>query len=215
MALGFTRYFAPATPRDRLLAYDSVEPAIKQKAKGAVQQPRSCAAAAGDTNGPADLERARGPRRGCSNSASGRIRMLPSSSRASRRHGRKMKYVQRTESNPMQPNAKHWWRSRVVPFADAWPLMEGWLIGEPSVPANVLMDCLAAMLPEGYTSQVQLRALQHRIKAWRTDRVKAGPFLLAGVSGSPLAEIALTRPEKGDRSPFHAHIPPAFTCIRR
>jgi hypothetical protein len=29
-----------------------------------------------------------------------------------------------------QPKAKHWWRSRVDPFADAWPLIEGWLIAE-------------------------------------------------------------------------------------
>jgi hypothetical protein len=51
-----------------------------------------------------------------------------------------------------QPKAKHWWGSRVDPFADAWPLIEEWLIAEPSVPANVLMDRLAAMFPEAYDS---------------------------------------------------------------
>jgi hypothetical protein len=71
------------------------------------------------------------------------------------------------------PKAKHWWRSRVDPFADAWPpLVQGWLIAEPSVPANVLMDRLAAMFPEAYASQAQLRMLQRRVKAWRAERVK-------------------------------------------
>jgi len=63
------------------------------------------------------------------------------------------------EARPMhrkQPKAKHWWRSRVDPFADAWPLIEGWLLAEPSVSANVLMDRLAAMFPEAYASQAQL-----------------------------------------------------------
>jgi hypothetical protein len=60
----------------------------------------------------------------------------------------------------------------VDPFADAWPLIEGWLIAEPSVPANVLMDRLAAMFPEAYASQAQLRTLQRRVKAWRAERVK-------------------------------------------
>jgi hypothetical protein len=51
-------------------------------------------------------------------------------------------------------------------------LIEGWLIAEPSVPANVLMDRLTAMFPEAYASQAQLRTLQRRVKAWRAERVK-------------------------------------------
>lgn len=58
------------------------------------------------------------------------------------------------------------------PFADAWPLIEGWLIAEPSVPANVLMDRLTEMFPEAYASHAQLRTLQRRVKAWRAERVK-------------------------------------------
>ena len=58
------------------------------------------------------------------------------------------------------------------PFADAWPLIEGWLIAEPSVPANVLMDRLAAMFPEAYASHEKLRTLQRWVKAWRAERVK-------------------------------------------
>jgi len=38
-----------------------------------------------------------------------------------------------------QPGASRWWRTKVDPFADAWPLVEGWLIAEPSASAKELM----------------------------------------------------------------------------
>ena len=69
-------------------------------------------------------------------------------------------------------NATHWWRTRVDPFAQAWPVVEGWLIAEPSVGANVLMDRLAEMIPEAYASKAQLRTLQRRVRAWRFERAK-------------------------------------------
>ena len=71
-----------------------------------------------------------------------------------------------------QPSAKHWWKTRVDPFADAWSTIEGWLIAEPSVPAHVLMDRLAKMIPALYGSKAQLRTLQRRIKTWRAERAK-------------------------------------------
>ncbi|MGP8491474.1 hypothetical protein ACT2FY_36405 [Paraburkholderia fungorum] len=40
---------------------------------------------------------------------------------------------------------------------NAWPLTERCLIAKPSVPANLLMDRLAAMFPEAYGSQTRLR----------------------------------------------------------
>jgi len=67
---------------------------------------------------------------------------------------------------------KHWWKTRVDPFADAWSTIEGWLIAEPSVPAHVLMDRLAKMIPALYGSKAQLRTLQRRIKTWRAERAK-------------------------------------------
>ena len=72
-----------------------------------------------------------------------------------------------------QPNVTHWWRTRVDPFADAWPVIEGWLIAEPHVTAQTVMARLAAMIPEAYARKAQLRTLQRRIKAWRAERVKA------------------------------------------
>lgn len=71
-----------------------------------------------------------------------------------------------------QPSAKHWWKTRVDPFADAWSTIEGWLIAEPAVSANDLMDRLATMIPDLYASKSQLRTLQRRVKTWRTERAK-------------------------------------------
>ncbi len=66
----------------------------------------------------------------------------------------------------------HWWRNVPDPFADAWPTIEGWLIAEPTVAASVLMDRLVAMVPDAYAGKPQLRTLQRRVKAWRSQRVK-------------------------------------------
>ena len=58
------------------------------------------------------------------------------------------------------------------PFADAWPVVEGWLIAGPAVSAKTLMQRLATLIPEAYASQAQLRTLQRRVKAWRAERAK-------------------------------------------
>lgn len=68
--------------------------------------------------------------------------------------------------------APRWWRTRVNPFADAWPVIEGWLTNEPSASANELMDRLAKMTPEVYGSKAQLRTLQRRVGEWRSERAK-------------------------------------------
>lgn len=51
------------------------------------------------------------------------------------------------------------------------------------MPANVLMDKLAAMFPEAYASRAQLRTLQRRIKASRAERVKE--MVLGSLRKSP------------------------------
>ena len=58
------------------------------------------------------------------------------------------------------------------PFADAWPVVEGWLIAEPAVSAKALMERLATLMPDAYASKAQLRTLQRRVKAWRAERAK-------------------------------------------
>ena len=40
------------------------------------------------------------------------------------------------------------WRTRENPFAEAWPVFEGWLSAERSTTANAFMHRLAAMIRE-------------------------------------------------------------------
>lgn len=86
-----------------------------------------------------------------------------------------------------QPKAKHWWRTRTDPFADAWPVIEGWLIAEPSVAAKTLMERLVVMVPEVYGSKTQLRTLQRRVKAWRSARITE--MVLGGLRKSNAAPV--------------------------
>jgi hypothetical protein len=162
-------YFAPATPCDRLLAHGSVEPAIKEKLTAQfkaldpvqllqgirwAQQTLSDHAAHGVSSQAASP-----------GGASDVAVFLASLSSA-------WKDGEARPTHRKQPTAKHWWRNRPDPFADTWPVIEGWLIAEPSVSACALMDRLAAMAPDAYAGKAQLRTLQRRVKAWRSQRVK-------------------------------------------
>lgn len=71
-----------------------------------------------------------------------------------------------------QPTATRWWRTRADPFAEAWPVVEGWLLSEPTATAKDLMERLSRMVPDVYASKVQLRTLQRRIKEWRAEKAK-------------------------------------------
>ncbi len=161
-------YFKPATPCDRLLAHASIEPAVKARLKvqfesldpvrllqdiRAAQQTLSEFAAHGAPCdaapiGPADVDT-----------------FIKSLSTA-------WKDGEARPTHRKQPGAKHWWRTKVDPFADAWPLVDGWLIAEPAASAKALMNRLATMFPEAYAGNAQLRTLQRRVKAWRAERAK-------------------------------------------
>ncbi len=65
-----------------------------------------------------------------------------------------------------------WWRTRADPFEDAWPVVEGWLVAEPTATAKELMNRLAQTVPDTYSSKSQLRTLQRRIKRWRAEKAK-------------------------------------------
>jgi len=161
-------YFTPATPCDRVLAHSSVEPAIKEKLRAQfrgldpvkllqeirlAQQTLSELAAHGT--------RAEGPLA----KTPGVDFFLKSLSSA-------WKDGEARPTHRKQPNAKHWWKTRVDPFADAWPVVEGWLIADPAASAKELMNRLAAMVPDLYASKAQLRTLQRRVKAWRAQRAR-------------------------------------------
>ena len=161
-------YFTPATPCDRLLTHSSIEPALKEdlnaQFKGLdpvrlLQEIRLAQQTLSDMA-------AHGMRTEAAPSRTPDVALFLKSLSSAWKDGE----VRPTHRK--QPAAKHWWRSRVDPFADAWPVVEGWLIAEPTVSAKALMERLAAMVPDAYASKAQLRTLQRRVKAWRAERAK-------------------------------------------
>ncbi len=163
-------YYAPATPCERLVAHNAVAAAIKEKLTAQfmsldpvqlLQQIRLAQQTLSDiaAHGPA-------PQPAAAAAAPSDIEVFVASLSSAWKEGE----VRPTHRK--RANATHWWRTRVDPFAQAWPVVEGWLIAEPSVGANVLMDRLAEMIPEAYASKAQLRTLQRRVSAWRSERAK-------------------------------------------
>ena len=177
-------YYTPATPCDRLVADKRVDPAIKARLTTqfnaldpvrllheirAAQQALSDIAA----NGPSKVQAAP--------TAPSDLGTFLSSLSSAWKEGE----VRPTHRK--HPQAKHWWRTRVDPFADAWPVIEGWLIAEPSATADALMDRLAAMVPDLYASKAQLRTLQRRVKAWRSERARE--LILGSLRKAAAAEV--------------------------
>ena len=73
--------------------------------------------------------------------------------------------------------AARWWRTRVDPLSELWPIFEQWLVEEPTLSANELLKRLLTTSPNAAISRAQLRTLQRRVKVWRADRTK---FLALG-----------------------------------
>ncbi|MGF6844167.1 hypothetical protein QF001_008062 [Paraburkholderia youngii] len=65
----------------------------------------------------------------------------------------------------------HDWRTREDPFEHTWPKIQQWLETEPGTTAKKLHERLIAIAPTMY-STAQLRTLQRRVKAWRSNRVR-------------------------------------------
>ena len=161
-------YHAPATPCDRLLAHEHIDALTKARLVvefKSLDPVRLLQDIRNSQQILSDLA-AHGVRAETPSAASGLATFMASLSSA-------WKDGEVRPTHRKQPNATHWWRTRVDPFADAWPVIEGWMIAEPHITAQIVMDRLAAMIPEEYASKAQLRTLQRRIKAWRAERVKA------------------------------------------
>jgi len=163
-------YHPPATPCDRIIAHPAVDPAVKEKLVAQfqsldpvrlLQQIRLAQQALSDiaTYGPPAQQAQPTP------SPTPIGEFLSSLSTAWK--GGEVRPTHRKKSP-----APRWWRTRVNPFADAWPVVEGWLDADPSASANELMGRLAAMTPEVYGSKAQLRTLQRRVGEWRSERAK-------------------------------------------
>jgi hypothetical protein len=65
----------------------------------------------------------------------------------------------------------HDWRTREDPFEHTWSKILQWLETEPTITAKKLYERLVAMAPTMYTG-AQLRTLQRRVKAWRSNRAR-------------------------------------------
>lgn len=165
------RYHAPATPCERLLAREDVSPSVREALKVQLQrldpvrllhEIRAAQQVLSDivARGPTDAA-ATAPAPAVTD-----VKSFLAGLATAWRDGevrpthRKRHTVERT------------WRTRADPFADAWPVVEGWLITEPTVTAKELMDRLAVMVPDVYASKAHLRTLQRRVKAWRAEKAK-------------------------------------------
>jgi hypothetical protein len=172
-------YLAPATPCDRLLAHDSVDPAIKEKLKAQfnsldpvrlLQEMRMAQQTLSEFA-------AHGVRAEATPAGESDIAVFLANLSSAWKEGE----ARPTHRN--QPKAKHWWKTRVDPFVDVWPVIEGWLIAEPTVAVSELMNRLATKIPDVYASKAQLRTLHRRVKAWRAERVRE--MVLGSLRKSP------------------------------
>lgn len=160
-------YHPPATPCDRLLACEHVDAAVKQRLReqftelDPVRLLRDIRSAQHVISEIAT----RGPGGANATPATELTAFLGSLSTAW-----KAGEVRPTHRKPARES--RWWRTRSDPFADAWPLVEGWLIGEPTATAKDMLQRLAAMFPDVYVGKTQLRTLQRRIKNWRAEQAK-------------------------------------------
>jgi hypothetical protein len=68
--------------------------------------------------------------------------------------------------------APRWWKTRADPFVHAWPVVDQWLMNEPTVSAKELLERLAVMLPDAYAGTSHLRTLQRRVQQWRAEQAK-------------------------------------------
>lgn len=69
------------------------------------------------------------------------------------------------------PRPKRHWRTRADPFATVWPTIRGWLEAQPERTASELLHRLQ-LQQLGTFPDSQLRTLQRRVKAWRSEMAR-------------------------------------------
>jgi len=89
--------------------------------------------------------------------------------------------VDRPPQGRRKAATRHWWRTRIDPFAHSWPMVEEWLRAEPEVTAKTLMHRLCGLFPDVYPTGAQLRTLQRRVQLWRNEQVKRLIFAATGI----------------------------------
>jgi len=162
-------YHAPATPCNRLLGSARVSEAVRRQLReqfagldpvGLLRDIRSAQQVLSDLSARAPREPSSAPAAGVEISA-----FLDSLATAWK--SGEVRPTHRKHKDPVR-----WWRTRTDPFADAWPVVEGWLIAEPTATAKELLGRLAKIVPDVYAGKAQLRTLQRRIKVWRAEKAK-------------------------------------------
>ena len=161
-------YHAPATPCDRLLASAAVSEKIKLRLREQFDQldPVSLLRDIRVAQEVLSKMSASGPREAVSTSESPAIATYLQSLATAWKDGEVRPTHQRKATEA------RWWRTRADPFEYAWPVVEGWLVAEPTATAKELMNRLAQAVPDTYASKAQLRTLQRRIKTWRAEKAK-------------------------------------------
>jgi hypothetical protein len=86
----------------------------------------------------------------------------------------------------------HDWRTREDPFEHTWPKIQQWLETEPGITVKKLHERLTAMAPTMYSS-AQLRTLQRRVKAWRSNRARELVTRILGDADAVKADAATQR----------------------
>ncbi len=155
-----SKRYQPLTPYQRLLASDAVEETVKQHLRAQFAAPDPVALL--ETIREAQQELLALNHEDRTSAATAQPRYFAAFATAWHSNNR-------APSARRKMAAKHWWRTRVDPFAESWPLVEGWLAAEPNIAGKELMLRLTNQLPDLYPTGAQLRTLQRRVKAWRAQ----------------------------------------------
>jgi hypothetical protein len=178
-ALVHKRYYPPLTPYQRLLASDQVDEAVKQSLREqfAALDPVAL------------LKTIRGAQQELSALSSrdtGAVADAPAQQEYLAAFATAWHSDYRAPKGRRKNTTKHWWRSRADPFAESWPMVEGWLTAEPNLAARELLTRLRQRLPDLYPTGAQLRTLQRRVKAWRAERARELVFAAASAAQTGL-----------------------------
>jgi hypothetical protein len=100
----------------------------------------------------------------------------------------------RTGPRVRKPLGPRTYRTRVDPFAAAWPEIESWLAEDPGRTGRAAFEELQRRHPGAYPDG-QLRTLQRRVREWRTRTPLAfedGWLAAEPLAGGPLAPVLRT-----------------------
>lgn len=157
------QYYPPATPSDRLLASDRVSSACKQQLRERfaaldpveilrqIREAQRLLASLEVTGKPSQPS-----------APSSNLSAFVASLSSAWQHG---------EVRPTHRKQRHeprTWRTRADPFEEVWPMIEQWLLEQPDASAKELFLKLQDSVQKPFHPG-QLRTLQRRVKAWRSE----------------------------------------------